>query len=83
MMEVIEKIEVTQKELLASGEDFDYEIKCSQSKKKMFNEEIENLKNIEELYLYGCSLEGSIPIELGQLKNLKNFSSHENKELTG
>ena len=29
MMEVIEKIEVTQKELLASGEDFDYEIKCS------------------------------------------------------
>ena len=50
MMEVIEKIEVTQKELFASGEDFDYEIKCSQSKKKMFNEEIENLKkNIDKI----------------------------------
>jgi len=65
MKEINVKLESEQQQMLASAEDFDTEIECSQLKQKMFQDQMSNLKkHIDEM-------EESVSRGILNLKELK------------
>jgi len=65
MKEINVKLESEQQQMLASAEDFDTEIECSQLKQKMFQDQMSNLKkHIDEI-------EESVSRGILNLKELK------------